>query len=422
MSHIPKTSTRRYYADWVRVIAVCVLVIYHTTAMFNPLDPLAAVKGKPIPATAFFSAFIHEWRLALLFIVSGGGTFYALGSQSWTRFVRGRFRRLIVPLIFGTLLLVPPLFYVGLLFQNPSYARSFPQFYALILFAFARTGRFGQGLESLHWAHLWFLAYLFCASLLALPLFLYLRGPAGRRVGARLVEFLSRKGMVFLLALPLVAVEVLLRARWASTRLLLVDDWASFLSYTTFFVYGFLIFSDERLSRAIERHAWAALTLGVLTSALYLFIFFTGRAPHPAYNLPWSLYMVLRGFNKWFWCVAVLGLGAKYLNFNHRLLPFANEAVYPVYVLHLPVATLIAYWVVGWNVWPVAQLCVITLGTLAVSVCVYAFIIRQTNLTRFLFGLKPKKVTRAGGDLDPATGTALSRPAPGDDTTPTSAW
>lgn len=139
----------------------------------------------------------------------------------------------------------------------------------------------------------------------------------------------------------------------------------------------------------------AALILGGFTAFLYLFIHFTGRVPRAGYNAPWSLYMVLRGFNKWFWCVAVLGFSAKYLNFNHRLLPLANEAIYPVYVLHPPVATLIAYWVVGWNIAPLAQLCVITLGTFVASGCIYAFIISRTSLTRFLFGLKSKGPSRA---------------------------
>jgi surface polysaccharide O-acyltransferase-like enzyme len=204
------------------------------------------------------------------------------------------------------------------------------------------------------------------------------------------------------------------------TRQLIVDDLASFFSFFTVFVYGFVIFSDERLSRAIHRHAWAALLLGILTSGIYLFVLFSGRAPRPGQSFPWTLYMVLRGFNKWFWCVAALGLGSKYLSFNHRLLPLANEAVYPVYVLHLPVATLIAYWVVGWNIWPVAQLVIITLGTFVISVFLYAFVIRRTALTRFLFGLKPKREETRADDLAPAPKAAPSRPTPEEGTTPTS--
>jgi peptidoglycan/LPS O-acetylase OafA/YrhL len=398
MTNEPKKGVRRYDVDWLRVIAVCVLVLFHAAAMFNPRDRLTSIKGEPIFPVSIGLAFIHEWRLAVLFIVSGAGSRYALKSLSGARFVRGRFTRLVIPLVTGTLLLVPVHHYFGLLFQNPGGAESFPRFYAKALGDFLGRGSFGRGLESLHWAHLWFLAYLFVASLVALPLFLYLRGDGGRQLAERLGGFLSRGWMIFLLALPLIVVDVTLRARWTRSRLLIIDDWAGFLFYTTLFVYGFIIFSDERITRAIERHAKSALLLGLFTSTIFFALTFTGRVPAPRYDGPWSLYMVLRSCNVWFWCLTVLGFGSRYLNFNHRFLPYANGAVYPVYVLHLPIATVVAYWVVSWDVWAPAQLAFITLATLAASVCIYEFIIRRTKVTSFLFGLKPKK-PKPGDDL-----------------------
>lgn len=398
MTHEPKKGVRRYDVDWLRVIAVCVLVLFHTAAIFNPYDGISLIKGATIKPLAVASAFIHEWRLSVLFIVSGAGSYFALRSLSGARFARGRFKRLVIPLVMGTLLLVPVHHYFGLLFRNPGEAKSYPQFYAKAVGDFLTRGNFGHGPESLHWAHLWFLAYLFVASLLALPLFLYLRGDAGRRLTGRLADLLSRRGMIFLLALPLVVIEATLRAKWLRTRLNIIDDPAGFLFYTTLFVYGFIIFSDERIRRAVERHAKSALLLGLVTSAVFLTLTFTGRLPAPRYNAPWTLYMVLRCCNVWFWCLTVLGFGSKFLNFNHRFLPYANEAVYPVYVLHMPVMTVLAYFVVGTGLWAPAQFIVITLGTLAASICIYEFVVRRTKVTAVLFGLKPKK-PRPAGDL-----------------------
>lgn len=92
MTNEPKKGVRRYDVDWLRVIAVCVLVMFHTAAMFNPYDPLPSIKGEPIFPLAIGLAFIHEWRLAVLFIVSGAGSHFALRSLSGARFARGRFR------------------------------------------------------------------------------------------------------------------------------------------------------------------------------------------------------------------------------------------------------------------------------------------------------------------------------------------
>jgi hypothetical protein len=94
--------------------------------------------------------------------------------------------------------------------------------------------------------------------------------------------------------------------------------------------------------------------------------------------------------------LTVPGFGSRFLNFNHPVLPYANEAVYPVYVLHLPVATAPADWVAGWHMSAPAQFAFITLAALAVSVSIYEFIVRRTKATTFLFGLKPKKLEPPG--------------------------
>jgi hypothetical protein len=69
----------------------------------------------------------------------------------------------------------------------------------------------------------------------------------------------------------------------------------------------------------------------------------TGNAPAPGYSLGWVLYMVLSGFNSWFWIIAILGFGNRYLNFTNRTLRYANDAALPFYVLHMAVIVVIAY-------------------------------------------------------------------------------
>jgi len=402
MNNEPKRSVRRYDVDWLRVIAVCVLVMIHTAAMFDPY-PITAVKGRSSLALAVFSTFIHEWRLSVLFIVSGAGSYFALGFLSGREFAVSRFKRIMIPLITGTLLVVPVQLYYWQFLGNPGYSKTYVHFYLTIIYRYFVFGMFGQGRESLHWAHLWFLFYLFVISLLALPLFLYLRRDAGRRHISRLAALMERKGAIFLLVIPILLVEVTLRApQPGSARAIIVDDWANFCNYLVLFVYGFVIFSDDRIRAAIERHRVVALALGSLTSATYLFITFTARIPVRGYNLDWTLFRMMCGFNMWFWCVAVFGFGSRLLNFNHKILPYANSAVYPVYILHLPVATAIAYHVVRWPVPVAVQFPVIVLGTIAVSVCIYEFILRRTRLTRFLFGLKKSKRPQRAAEPAPA--------------------
>jgi glucan biosynthesis protein C len=407
VTHQERRSPRRYDMDWLRVIFVCGLIMIHVAAMFDPF-PITAVKGKPSFPLIVFATFLHEWRLAILFIVSGAGSYFALGFLNARQFVKMRFRRIVVPLVMGTFLIVPIQLYYWQFYNNPGYGKTYAYFYLTIMYRFFVQGLFGTSRETLHWAHLWFLAYLFVASIVALPLLIYLRHGKGQEFIPKLARFVEKPWAIFLFALPLVLVEVTMRARWASSRVIIIDDWATFISNLILFIYGFTIFSNDRIRRAIEAHRWPALVGGILTSAAYLIITFVFRWPTKGYNLNWSLFMVLRATSVWFWCVAVLGFGSKYLDFNHKRLAYLNEAVYPVYVMHLPLATIIAYQVLRLPLPSLVQFMIIVLLTIAAALLLFEAI-RRTKVTRFLFGLKMKKPKPA---QTPATEPVVASAAP----------
>ncbi len=393
--------------DWLRVIFVCGLIMIHVAAIFDPY-PITAVKGRTSFTLVLFATFLHEWRLAILFIVSGAGSYFVLGFLTGRQFIRMRFKRIIIPLVMGTFLIVPIHLYFWQFRGNPGYNKSYLEFYSTIMRRFFFEGIFGTMRESLHWAHLWFLFYLFVSSLIALPLFLYLRRGNGQRLIPIWADFFSKPWRIFLLSLPLVLVEVTMSPIWTSARAIIIGDWATFTMYTILFVYGFLIFSNDKFRETIEAHRWFALIAGIITSLAYLMIVFVLRPPRHGYNPGYLLFMALRGFNVWFWCVTVLGFASRRLRFDHKLLPYLNEAVYPVYVVHLPIATIIAYYVIRVRMPSLVQFAIIVILTIAVAMLIFE-LVRRTKVTRFLFGLKTKKPKR---EQTPATETAATPAAP----------
>ncbi len=237
MSSETVKSARRFDIDWLRVIAICGLVMIHTAAMFDPYPP-TAVKGQPNFALILFSTFLHAWRLSILFLVAGAGSYFALGFLTSRQFVKERFKRIVIPLIVGTFLVVPIQIYYWQ-FLGRAYPKSFLQFYQTILYLLVYHGYFGHGRESLYWAHLWFLAYLFVFSLVALPLFLYLRRGKGQLLIPKLAGFLEKPGAIFLLAIPLVLAKALLRGQ-VGGNFLLIDDLRQLLLLFLYFHLRFL--------------------------------------------------------------------------------------------------------------------------------------------------------------------------------------
>jgi hypothetical protein len=100
---------------------------------------------------------------------------------------------------------------------------------------------------------------------------------------------------------------------------------------------------------------------------------------------------ILRGFNSWFWIIAILGIGSRYLDFNNRFLKYANEAVLPFYILHHTIIVTIGFYVSQWNFIIPVKFILITTMSFAIILFLYDVVIKRVNLFRFLFGMRLKK-------------------------------
>ncbi|MBV8886950.1 MAG: acyltransferase family protein [Chroococcidiopsidaceae cyanobacterium CP_BM_RX_35] len=373
---------RRHDLDWLRVLAVLLLVYFHTAAIFysGPLGEFYVTNGLSSRELSLFILLVHQWHMPLFFLLSGAATWFALGYRTGTEYINNRFRRLFIPFLFGTLVVVPPQVYYRLS-SHPDYQKSYLQFYPQFFNGIRPQGNF-------EWAHLWFIVYLFVFSLIALPLFLHLRKSVAASLLSKLAAFCESLGVIFLLGVPLAVIEGALRPRWPGLQNL-YDDWANFLLYLFYFIYGYLICSDTRFTQAIDRHLRIALLMAIASMSVLLVLSMTNILPLRGYSLENVLYQGFRGFNSWFWVVALLGLGRRYLNFNSGILQYANEASYPFYILHQTVIVTIGFYVVRWSAGVVEKFWVISTTSLIITIVLYELVIRRNNMTRFLFGLKP---------------------------------
>jgi peptidoglycan/LPS O-acetylase OafA/YrhL len=111
--------------------------------------------------------------------------------------------------------------------------------------------------------------------------------------------------------------------------------------------------------------------------------------PEQGYSQQYILYQAFRGANAWFWIVAWLGLSRRYLNFEHKLLHYASEASYPVFLLHPPVLVAIGFYMMQLNASIMTKFWVISTASVLVTIALYELCVRRYNVIRFLFGLKP---------------------------------
>ena len=97
------TSQRMYALDWLRVLAIGVVFLYHSTRFFN----LGDWHVKNIDTyiwVEMWNVFATRWMMPLFFVISGSSLFYALGkSGSFGKFCRNKFLRLMIPVLVASL-------------------------------------------------------------------------------------------------------------------------------------------------------------------------------------------------------------------------------------------------------------------------------------------------------------------------------
>jgi len=374
---------RRYDIDALRVIVFGFLIFYHVGMFFVPWD--YHIKNSTIYEWLWLPmVFINQWRLPLLFVISGMGTYFNFSKRSGGGFAKERFVRLFVPLVVGILLVVPPQVYFERL-DAGQFAGNYFSFWPSMAF----VGIYPEG--NFSWHHLWFLPYLLLFSLVLIPAFQYLLKHPQAWIIQKTKSFATGKFGLFALATPLIFWYVFLKPRFPSTHAL-INDWFNIINYCTMFFYGFLLMMlKDALWKNVTKNRRLYLMSGIVSFALLLFLWigidnFSGKG---------ELSDTVQAINVWAWILAIIGYAATYLNKQSRALSYANEAVYPFYILHQIVILALGYYLKNVEMCLFTKFSIMVIGTFAISWLIYEFGIRRYSWIRPLFGLK-----RKGNDIN----------------------
>lgn len=369
-------ASRRYDLDWLRVLAFSLLIVFHTGMMFNTWN--WHVKNNvttDFPELPMY--FLHQWRMPLLFMISGSAVFFLLRKFSVIRFLRNRFTRLFVPLAFGMFVVIPPQVYYERLFHEQSFS-SFFDFYSTI-FSFVP---YPQG--NFSWHHLWYIPYIFVFSIITLPLFISLTKRIGERVYAAAMKWSSHGMNILYWFIPLGVSQVILRPFWPSDENSLIADWSNFAWSLLFFCYGYLLVADAGIWKSIERLRFKTLLIGIFAFSYLAIIREFNYSLSPVELIA---YRMLRGLNAWSFILTILGFAYQYRHRNSAMLRYANEAVYPFYILHQTITVVLAYYLSPLQFPIMAKFIVVAIGTFAGCWILFEGIVKRFSVLRIVFGM-----------------------------------
>ena len=337
-----RPSSRHFGLDWLRIGAFVLLIFYHIGMVFAPGTWMIKTPHV-IGAVAWPMVLVQPWRMPLLFAVSGYASYALLSKSSgiWP-FARLRTRRLLLPLLFGTIFIVAPQWWVKLSVDN-GYTGNLLRFWWDHWLAFRRID--GQFLPET--GHLWFIAYLWTYTLVLALLVWAADAPIRARL-AGLADWLGQGWRLLWAPLaPLLLVRMLLLFTLPEKHGL-IHDWVSDATFFPPFLLGFALAANPGWWTAIRSLRWPAALVAIVTGVIVLAIEVIspdGIVPRghvvqalqrdAALTMAWSMLFVL------------LGLADRYLNHDHRWRAALCEAVFPFYIAHQTIIVLTAWALLG---------------------------------------------------------------------------
>ena len=366
-------TNRQYYIDWLRILLILSVFLFHTGMIFVKWD--WHVKNDVLydGLLTYLMAFLHIWRMPLLFLISGAGTFFALRSITPAGYVAERSKRLLVPLVAGIFILVPVQVYVE---KIDSYG-SLLSFYPHMFEGVYPSGNFS-------WHHLWFIAYLFVMALIISPFLNLMRSRRFGMLADRMAAVLSRPFGMNIIIIPLLLSQIVLRNYFDTETHALYNDWASIAFYLIFFLAGFIFLTRGEVADALARYR----NIYLAETALFTAVMFIVPGLTGSERAGEIIYDVSEIIISWTCSMAAAGYARKYLDFDSPLRKSANEAIYPFYLFHQPLLVITGYMITRLEINDWLKALLVAASTLILFILPYKYIIRPFNFFRMIFGMK----------------------------------
>ncbi len=351
-----EAAERRYDIDWVRVIAIGLLLLYHVAIGFQPWAIMIGFISNENSWTNLWvpMTMLNVWRIPLLFFVSGMGVYFAVRRRNWKQLLKERTGRILIPFLFGMIFIAP----ISLFLLQYYYHWDFNYIF--------------------HPGHLWFLGNIFIYVLVLSPIFFFLKYNEERNSVVQLKKIFSSP-----FGLMIVILAFVLEAIWLKPfpYELYAMSWHGFFLGLLAFFFGFcFVLSGNDFWKMILNWRWLLLAVA---ASFYVYRLMQFQMQVPVYLL---------SIESNFWIFSVFAFAFKYLNRPSKALVYLSEAAYPIYILHMIFLSLGSVLIFPMEIDNRLQFFMLLLFTGLGSFITFELLIKRFNILRLLFGLKRKKV------------------------------
>ena len=310
---------RKHFIDNLRWMDVFLLIPYHAAQAFDTWGELNYMYFWPNRVISSIIVFFSPFFMPLLFLLAGMSTRYALKKRTYRQYIVERAKRLIVPLVFGTLVFCPILAYIGDV-TNYGYNGSFFGHYAVFFTKWTDLSGFDGGFNI---GQFWFLLFLFVISLASVGIIALSNKLIKKQEKAEKIPFWT-------LCLMIIPFPFLYD--------LLTVGGKSYTEYLYIFLIGYYIMSYDKVIDKAEKYRFISLSIGLAASIANVYMFIWSGKDYGAINT------IAKAFAEWFMILALIGIGKNKLDHKDKVSEYMSQRSFPYFSLHFLWIVLFQYW------------------------------------------------------------------------------
>ena len=361
------------WIDNLRVMVIILVVFLHSGVTYSGIGGWyykeeAEIDTGSLLFFAFFITFTQAYFMSLLFMVSGYFSKLSLEKRGTKLFLRGRLKRLGIPLLIYMFLLHP--LAVRIAYPDMDFWQWFSN--AITQFDFlAWTGP------------LWFVEALL---LFTFGYLLVLRFAKNIKINLKLTP-----QNVAILIMLITAVAFLLRLAFPIGTNVLNLQFSFFSAYIVLFIIGLLAPSSRLFEQISVRSGIQYLIISFAVGVpFWLFTIFFSGVPDgdPRFMGGWNWPAMAYAFWESFFCVtfiiALIGLFRFKIDISGSFQKFLSDNAFGVFVFHAPVLIATSMLFRDWEVYPVVKFFVVGVIAVAASYAV-AWLVRRPVILRKIF-------------------------------------
>ena len=376
---------RYHYIDWMRICVFLLLMLYHSARAFFPEDPWHINDPEGSWFLRISMDLVARWRLPLLFFISGLASAFVLSSRNIWQFLGNRLLRLVIPLIFAMLVVVPPQIWLERVFKRQT-DLDFFTWYTGEAFT---MGTYPEG--NISWHHMWYIAYLFVMTILLLPVLISYSNEKLIWLN-RATERISRGPQLMLLFLFPLLIQNTLGRIWPGRNNALLGDWGWLALTGSWFLIGFLIKPFlEQFAQSASKWVRTTATLWLVMTGIIVwapgsddFKFHFGESVlryDDALTVPIA----------WMAILTLTGIFSLHFNTDSKAKRYLNRAVYPLYIVHQTIAVTAVFFLIPLDISVWTKFALTLLATFGLSFGLHHFVLRHLGPFRIVFGIPFKR-------------------------------